>query len=379
MYSDRIRPLLFRFNSDFVHDKTIQIASVASRSEWLCNRIERIARGFSETTDGKLNGTSTSKVLESFEGSHSILSQTIHGLHFENPIGLAAGFDKNGVLPSLMYALGFGFVEIGSITAQPSSGNPLPRSFRLPLDHSLINRMGLNNEGAERVTNRLLQLKKKRPFPIGINIAKTHDPSILGQEGIRDYQISYRFAESIADYITLNISCPNTEEGKTFEDPEALHQLLSSLPIRASLPVWIKFSPDLEKSQLQELLSVTDQAPIAGYVATNTSSGREGLRTDQETVSQIGKGGLSGHAIRKKSTQLVEWIHQERPQLPIIGVGGIESLEDVIEKIRAGATLVQFYTALVYQGPFIAAKLNGQLLHFMLNNGYNSIEEIQNS
>lgn len=378
MYTNLIRPLLFRFRSDEVHDKTIHLAAIASRSKWLCNRIEEVARSVSK---GSITGSGDSKSANEAGvlSNYTPLAQTICGLHFRNPIGLAAGFDKNGMLPSLMFALGFGFEEIGSITALPSPGNPLPRSFRLPADFSLINRMGLNNEGAKSICARLTNRKKLPGFPIGINIAKTHNANILGDEGIKDYQISYGFAEEIADYITLNVSCPNTAEGKTFEDPEALLDLLNSLSIRSSLPVWVKFSPDLDRSLLRELLSVTDPFPIAGFVATNTSTGREGLLTDSGTLQQIGKGGLSGRAIRKKSTQIIEWIHQERPQKPIIGVGGIESLDDILEKIKAGASLIQFYTALVYHGPFIAAKLNGELLNYMQKNGLNSIQEIQNS
>ena len=378
MYTDMIRPILFRLSSDEVHEKTVHLAALASRSEWLCNRIEQVARSVTHASTKGIE-ESISPYENGIYSIHSPLAQTIQGLHFRNPIGLAAGFDKNGMLPSLMFALGFGFEEIGSITALPSPGNPLPRSFRLTADFSLINRMGLNNEGAEVICKRLTHKQKLPGFPLGINIAKTHNPGILGDEGVRDYQISYRFAEEIADYITINVSCPNTAEGKTFEDPEALLSLLNALPIRSSLPVWIKFSPDLDRSQLRELLSVTDQFPITGYVATNTSVAREGLLTDSDILQQIGKGGLSGRAIRKKSTQIIEWIRQERPQKPIIGVGGIESLDDILEKMKAGASLVQFYTALVYHGPFIAAKLNGELLNYMLENGFNSIQEIQNS
>lgn len=307
------------------------------------------------------------------------LAQHLLGLSFRNPIGLAAGFDKNGVLPNLFHALGFGFEEVGSITANSSRGNPVPRSFRLPEDNSLINRMGLNNEGAQRIINRLSSLSSFEAFPIGINIAKTHDPAILGEDGIQDYLVSYRYAEPVADYITLNISCPNTTEGKTFEEPGALDNLLSALPIQSSLPVLIKFSPDLSRDQLNELLTVTDSYPIAGYVATNTSSGRDGLTTNPDVLTAIGRGGLSGKAIRKKSTQLIQWIHEERPDKPIIGVGGIETLDDIIEKLEAGASLLQFYTALVYHGPFIAAKLNGQLLDYMYQRGYQSIQDFHNS
>lgn len=365
MYEKWLRPLLFRFGSDHIHELTIKGASLASRSEFLCNQIEHIANALSQRNSSEI--------------SDATLTQKLFGLTFRNPIGLAAGFDKNGTLPTLFYALGFGFEEVGSITANPSNGNPLPRSFRLTEDYSLINRMGLNNEGAKRITDRLRTLPSLPGFPLGINIAKTHDPKILGEDGVRDYLISYRFAEIIADYITINISCPNTTEGKTFEDPKALDELLNTLPIHDSLPVLIKFSPDLSRTQLKELLDVTDRFAIAGFVATNTSSGRDGLSASSDYLTKIGRGGLSGRAIRKKSTQLIEWIHEERPDQPIIGVGGIETLQDVIEKIKAGASLLQCYTALVYYGPFIASKLNGQLSKYMNQKGYHTVQEIQNS
>lgn len=284
------------------------------------------------------------------------LQQTLFGCTFPNPIGLAAGFDKNGTMPKAMQALGFGFVEVGSITAKASKGNPKPRAFRLPEDHSLINRMGLNNEGADIITNRLSALDSQPDFniPLGINIAKTNDATIQGDAALQDYLYSYQKALPVADYITINISCPNTGEGKTFEDPQALHDLLDTLePDKKSRkPTLVKFTVDIERAALEQLIQICEDHQIAGYIATNTSSNREQLKTAPDKLRQIGPGGLSGRAIQQKSTQVVKWIHEiTEGKKPIIGVGGIDSPEAALAKLEAGAHLIQLYTGLIYEGP----------------------------
>ncbi|MDX1641417.1 MAG: quinone-dependent dihydroorotate dehydrogenase, partial [Balneolaceae bacterium] len=223
MYKYLARPLLFRLSADTTHEATVKLASSISKKEWL------------------------SKAVGSFYSySDPSLEQNIFGLNFPNPLGIAAGFDKNATMAPVLSKMGFGFLEIGSITANPSTGNPKPRSFRLPADQSLINRLGLNNDGVQTISRRLNKLEL--PIPLGINIAKTHDPKITGEDAIRDYAYSFTILKDIADYITLNISCPNTLEGKTFEEPETLNALLEHLEIGkdSSLPpVLVKFSVDL--------------------------------------------------------------------------------------------------------------------------------------
>ncbi|SMO91122.1 dihydroorotate oxidase A [Gracilimonas mengyeensis] len=286
------------------------------------------------------------------------LQQNLFGLRFPNPVGLAAGFDKNGTTPRAMQALGFGFVEVGSITAKPSQGNPKPRAFRLPQDHSLINRMGLNNEGADVITARLADLDLD--IPLGVNIAKTNDATIEGDEALQDYLYSYEKAQPVADYITINISCPNTGEGKTFEDPSALRDLLQTLePAKAGRkPSLVKFTVDIDKRNLAELVSICEDYDISGYVATNTSSVREGLNTSNARLQTIGNGGLSGRAIRQRSTQVVRWLHEiTEGKKPIVGVGGIDSAEAALEKLEAGASLLQIYTGMIYKGPGLVREL----------------------
>jgi len=347
---------LFRFKSDHVHESTIKWASRASGS----NALSKAAHLF-------------------YDYQSPALKQKILGLEFRNPVGLAAGFDKNGTLPPIIDALGFGFVEVGSITAEASTGNPKPRSFRLVRDQSIINRMGLNNDGAATICKRLKKLNLS--IPLGVNIAKTHNPEITGETALDDYLQSFTLAKEVADYITLNISCPNTREGKTFEDPETLSALLEKLQIKndsTNPPVFVKFSVDLEDEQLLELIDITRKFSVSGYVAVNTSSKREGLQTSSKKLESIGAGGLSGRAIRNRSNDVIRLISKaSRGEKPIIGVGGIFSAEDAIEKLKAGADLLQIYTGLVYEGPSLVKKINKGIVDYIHKNNIEHIWQIR--
>jgi dihydroorotate dehydrogenase len=356
VYKLLARPFLFRLTSDYAHEMAIKTAESFSRSPWILNSIGAC-----------------------YSYSDPSLKQTIWGLDFRNPIGLAAGFDKNGTTVPVMEKVGFGFVEIGSITAHPSTGNPKPRSFRLPKDLSLINRMGLNNDGAQTVSRRA---RKLRPgIPLGINIAKTHNPDIMGEDAILDYKTSFDLVKDFADYITLNISCPNTTEGKTFEEPSVLNHLLETLQINqdSSLPpVLVKLSVDLDDTQLTELVEVCEAHAVSGYVATNTSSKRENLTTSKRKLEAVGRGGLSGKAIARRSTEIIEMISgQTKREKTIIGVGGISTAEDAIDKIRAGADLLQIYTSLVYEGPGVVKRINRELAGYMKLKGLSHVYQIR--
>src|SRR5690625_18464 len=344
MYKNIVRPALFRFGSDYIHEATIKAAESASKNRWLLSTLRPI-----------------------YSYKHRSLEQKIFGLTFPNPLGLAAGFDKNGTTVPLMEKLGFGFVEVGSITANASSGNPKPRTFRLTQDHSLINRMGLNNDGVQTIARRLKNLQVD--IPVGMNIAKTHDPEIMGEKAFEDYSTSFHLLKNIADYMTLNSSCPNTTEGKTFEEPETLNRLLQTLEIGkdSSLPaVLIKFSVDLEDNLLYELLDVCEKNSVDGYVATNTSSYRDHLTTPPDKLKKIGAGGLSGQAIKEKSTEIIRKISAyTRGEKTIIGVGGISSSKDAIEKLKAGADLLQIYTGLVYEGPGLVKRINREIADYL--------------
>jgi dihydroorotate dehydrogenase len=275
---ETIRPLLFRLDAERAHRLGMQAASVGAH-------LPRLARSLLAVSDDRLR-------------------QRVWGLEFPNPVGLAAGFDKNGRRVDFWGVMGFGFCEIGSVTARPSPGNPRPRAFRLPADRALVNRMGLNNEGAAAVARRLTRLAPTaRTVPLGINIAKTHDPGILGDAALDDFAHSVRLLAPLADYLALNVSCPNTAEGKTFEDPDALDALLARvMPVRDEvaprLPVLVKLSPggasgDADAGLVDEIVALSAARGVAGYIATNTAADREGLRTDAAPLSGVRCGGLS--------------------------------------------------------------------------------------
>lgn len=361
IYKNIIRPILFQLDPEEAHDLTHHFAASVTDNEFILDLVGCL-----------------------YKRENPLLEQKILGLTFSNPVGLAAGFDKNGRLLRLIHALGFGFSEIGSITAESSLGNPKPRLFRLPTDHGLINRMGLNNDGAENIISRL-KSSTIPPFPLGINIAKTHNSRIIGDAAIHDYLHSYNLAQEVADYITINISCPNTEEGKTFEDPDALDQLLTELlknrnrqPMK---PVFVKLSADLTENEIQSLVSICEQHQVDGYVATNTSSKREFLsNTDLELIDRIGRGGLSGKPLISKSTRVIGEIARLTDyKKPIIAVGGINSAQTAIDVIKSGAWLIQLYTGLIYEGIGLPGKINKGIIKYMNMRGFTGISQIRQS
>jgi len=285
------------------------------------------------------------------------------GIRFPNPVGLAAGFDKNGLLLPLYEALGFGFVEIGSITAHRSEGNPKPRLFRLPDDEAIINRMGLNNDGAGAICDRLKN--RTTHIPVGINIAKTPLKGLSGVDAIQDYVQSYKLALPVADYITINISCPNTGDGKSFEDPESFEKLIHNL--RAvddthSKPLYVKFSADTEDIPLKKLLQISERYRVDGYVAVNTSTTRTNLKTGWKKLNHIGNGGLSGKPVRANGLSIIKKIRDiVGGDKTLIGVGGILTPEDAYQRLESGAHLIQLYTGLIYNGPFLPYQINQRL------------------
>lgn len=285
----------------------------------------------------------------------SRLSQSLWGVSFPNPIGLAAGFDKNAKIPDAMSSLGFGFLELGSVTYKACKGNDKPRLFRLVEDEALINRMGLNNLGPHVFIDNYN--KSKSSIPKLISISKTNDPSLHGDLAINDFCNCYRLVGSYSDVIVFNLSCPNTKDGKTFEDEEALANLLTNLnKIRIEEnykhSVLVKFSSDVQIDNLKKFLEIALKNNINGFVLCNTSNSREGLRASKDVVDRIGRGGLSGAPIYDKSLERVfESFKVVGNRAPIIGVGGVSSGNQAIKMIKAGASLVEIYTGLVYKGP----------------------------
>lgn len=344
MYKQVIRPLLFQLDPEKAHHLT------AAAGQNLCS-VPLLGRILTQRN----------------AGAWPNLEQYLMGIRFPNPVGMAAGFDKNAGYSHLLKFLGFGYTEYGSISAVPSAGNPAPRLFRLPADHALINRMGLNNDGAETICRHIEEQKSRIPlvfrdFPTGINIAKTHDHRITGDEAIRDYLISYRSARQVADYITLNISCPNTREGKTFEEKAALQELLAAVMDEKKVgdpPVLVKFSPDNDLSTLEDLVRLCEMHRIHGYVLSNTSSRRTGLRTPETTLGTIGAGGLSGAPVFSMNLKRIAHLRSILPPEKIlVGCGGIDTPDKAVKMLRAGANLLQLYTGLVYEGPALIPRIN---------------------
>lgn len=322
-----------------------------------------------------------------YQYAHPSLHQEIFGKTFANPVGLAAGFDKNARMIPFFQKAGCGFVEVGSVSALKSKGNKKPRAFRLPDDEALINRMGLNNVGAASVQPRLQKHAGQNAFPVGVNIAKTHSPKIMGDAAVDDFCKSFRLLAPHADYVALNVSCPNTEEGKTFEDPNSLDQLLAAImkerdAMARRVPILVKISPPhtahfVLDSFFDEILLVSLAHKVNGFIATNTASDREGLATPASRIEQIGKGGLSGQPLRERATGLVRYLYRKtNGKVPIVGVGGIASAEQAYERIKAGASLIQVYTGLVYEGPGLIRSIKEGLVRLMAEEGHSSVAHI---
>lgn len=350
----QIRPLLFFFDPEFAHD-TVRI----------------IGKLFSVLP-------ASSIFTRPFAYEHPSLRIKVEGVEFPSPVGLAAGFDKSAELLSLMQSLGFGFLEVGSVTAKAAVGNPRQRLFRLPVDSAIINRMGLNNEGADRVAERVRRFKRK--IPIGVNLAKTNDPSISGSDAVRDYLYSYETMSPYCDYIVLNISCPNSADGKTFEEGDALKELLSAITVskknrQSAQPLFLKLSADLSFQQLDDIIHIASNFALDGYVLSNTTRERRGLLTQREIIDRIGEGGLSGLPLKTKSTEMIRHVYKNFGKPSIIGVGGIFTGNDAYEKIKAGASLVQIYSSIVYRGPFVTKKICMELAELLTRDGFTSVQE----
>ncbi len=291
------------------------------------------------------------------------LERTVFGLTFPNPVGLAAGFDKNGAFTNEFAAMGFGFLEIGTVTPLPQPGNPKPRLFRLKKDQALINRMGFNNEGMEAVVHHLK--KRSNKLIIGGNIGKNKvTPNDLAQE---DYQKCYETLYPYVDYFVVNVSSPNTPGLRELQEKEPLKKLLHSLMTinktkPAPKPILLKIAPDLTDDQLDDILDIVAQVKIDGLIATNTTIDRSGLKTGNEEVERIGAGGLSGAPLFDRSTEIIRYLKKRNKKIAIIAVGGIDSSEKALEKFKAGAALVQVYTGFIYKGPSLIRNINRAIL-----------------
>lgn len=295
------------------------------------------------------------------------LETTAFGQTFRNPVGVAAGFDKNAEIPPALAALGFGFVEVGGVTAEPQVGNPRPRLFRLPEDEALINRMGLNNHGSEVVGRRLERTEVS--VPVGVNIAKSEHVST--ENAPADYRQTYERVASGGDFFVVNISCPNSQGFAELQNRDSMAAIIDELQEAGASPLLVKLSPDLPEPAIDDALSIVDEFDLDGVVATNTTTERPAsLRSPNRAET----GGLSGKPIESKATEMVRYVARQ-VNVPVVGVGGVRTAKDAYRKIRAGASVVQLYTGLVYEGPSIARNINRGLVDLLERDGFESVEE----
>jgi len=303
-------------------------------------------------------------LARAFQGSDEGLARTVFGVRFANPIGLAAGFDKDARFIREMALLGFGHVEIGTLTPRPQEGNPKPRLFRLPLDRALINRMGFNNEGVEAAAARLEEYPRPEGLVIGGNIGKNKDTP--NERAAADYLACLKRLSALVDYFVVNVSSPNTPGLRELQDKEPLRRLLLELQEenqrRKPRPLLLKIAPDLEESQLDDILGIAAEARLAGIVATNTTLAREPLQTPEAEWKAIGAGGLSGAPVRERSGRVLRYLAKHRlPGLALVGVGGIDSPESAAQRLNDGADLLQVYSGLVYEGPTLVRRIKDGL------------------
>src|SRR3989344_4027949 len=307
-----------------------------------------------------------------FTVKHQALEQNIFGLNFKNPVGLAAGFDKNAQCLPGLEALGFGFLEVGTVTRFPQPGNPRQRLFRFPEDQALINRMGFNNKGADSLAMNLAS-SNKLTVPLGINLGKSKITELT--DATQDYLYSFKALYGRGDYFIVNISSPNTPGLRQLQDKLFLEQLLASLinfrsGQKIRKPIFIKIVIDFTLEAVDEILAVCQKLKIDGIITSNTTISIEGLKFNPNEM-----GGLSGRPITQKSTELIKYIYKQKTGLPIIGVGGIFTAQDAYDKIRAGASLAQVYTGLIYEGPAIVKNINGGLVKLLARDGFKNIAE----
>lgn len=337
-----LKPLLFSFSPEKAHHYTVNLLRFAAS-----NPLGRA-------------------LLRSWYGTESVSKPVdVMGLRFPNAVGLAAGFDKDGKYIDAMALLGFGFVEVGTVTPLPQDGNPQPRLFRLPADKALINRMGFNNEGLDALAQRLKALRQRGPVPggmmIGGNIGK--NKITPNEDAYLDYLRCFDALYPWVDYFVVNVSSPNTPNLRALQDKAPLMQLLhllqeSNRKQRVPKPILLKIAPDLTVEQLDDIAEIVQNTGIAGLIATNTTISRAGLSTPETAVTDIGAGGLSGAPVRARSTEVIRYLRQKLgPDPVIIGVGGIDSPEAAREKMEAGANLVQVYSGMVYEGPGLIKRI----------------------
>ncbi|MAG60784.1 dihydroorotate dehydrogenase (quinone) [archaeon] len=353
IYKNILRPILFLIDPEKIHD----IATYAGKIAGKIGPIKYLLSVF-------------------YNYKHSALVQTVDGIKYQNPIGLAAGFDKDAHLTQVLPSMNFGFEEIGSVTALPCSGNPKPRLWRLPKQKSLVVYYGLKNGGAHEIASKLQKLKFS--FPLGISIAKTNCKETADVDvAIKDYYESFIILKKYADYIAINISCPNAYGGEPFTSKERLDKLLTKLDtVDYQKPRYIKVSPELSLEQIDELIEVADKHKISGFIIGNLVKNREELNVPEKEFAKVGKGGISGKLTVKASNEMISHVYKKtQGKYTIIGCGGVFTAEDAYEKIKAGASLIQLITGMIYEGPSMMKRTNKGLVKLLRRDGYKNISE----
>ncbi|WP_018256787.1 quinone-dependent dihydroorotate dehydrogenase [Halomicrobium katesii] len=340
---DIARPLLFQLPAETAHRTVHRLLEVADETP-VTELLERRYR----VDDDRL-------AIEAF------------GQRFDSPVGVAAGFDKNAEVPGALGALGFGFVEVGGVTAEPQTGNPRPRMFRLREDEAIINRMGLNNHGADAVGERLAATDAA--VPVGVNIAKSEH--VGTDDAPDDYRYTYERVADGGDFFVVNVSCPNSQGFEELQNRESMAAILGELKDAGAAPILVKLAPDLPEPAIEDALAIVRELDLDGVVATNTATERPASLQSRHRVET---GGLSGKPIEDRATRMVRFV-AERVDVPVVGVGGVSSAEGAYRKIRAGATLVELYTALVYEGPTLAREINEGLVALLEADGFETIED----
>ncbi len=354
-YLHFLKPVFFRSDPEDVHDRMTKMGVFLGKYR-IAKKIVNCLFGF----------------------RHPILEQTVQGIRFENPIGLAAGFDKDAQLTDILPSVGFGFAELGSITGDVCQGNKRPRLWRLLKSQSLVVYYGLKNQGAKIISEKLKN--KKFKIPIGISIAKTNSPETCQLDnGINDYAFAFESFINIGDYITINISCPNAFGGEPFTHPERLEKLLERLDcIEYSKPVFIKLAASLSNQELDDILDVAARHRVHGFVCTNLAKDRNNAMVKEKLKDDSipSKGGISGKVVQNLSDNTIERVYRKtRGAYTIIGVGGIFSAEDAYKKIKSGASLLQLITGMIFQGPQVVSEINRGLVGLLKQDGYSSIAE----
>jgi len=341
MYKSVVRPILFFFDPEKIHHFTFSLIKVVCKIPF----VSKIFRRFYVVNDKRLE-------------------RTLFGITFKNPVGLAAGFDKNAVLYNELANFGFGFIEIGTVTPKGQKGNPKKRLFRLKDDQGIINRMGFNNDGIAAAIQNLK--KNKGQVVIGGNIGK--NTATTPENYTEDYCEVFQSLHPYVDYFVLNVSCPNVGSHAKLNDKEYLLELIFAckklnLKEEKQKPILLKIAPDLNNNQLNEIIDLVKETQIDGVIASNTSTNRAGLKASNERLEEIGNGGVSGQPVKNKSTEVIKYLADtSNKSFPIIGVGGIHSEKDALEKLKVGADLVQVYTGFIYEGPSLVKRINKAIL-----------------